>query len=366
MSSVTPARWEQIKSAVHEAMSLGAAERVTYLARIRASDAQLCIEVESLLEADGSAEPGFLSVPPIAALGLPPLQSSFVGRRLGPWQLTAEIGAGGMGEVYKAIRADAEYQHEVAIKLVHSGRGPSFVGNRFRTERQILASLQHPNIARLLDGGTTSEGITYLVMELIDGQPITDYCDEQGLDTTARVKLFLQVCAAAQYAHQHMVIHRDLKPSNILVTRDGVPKLLDFGIAKILEPGAAPERAGLTVAALGILTPEYASPEQLQGESVTTASDVYSLGVLLYELLTGVRPYEIPAEAPHTARLVAMDSEPKRPSTVVRGTARTRSASRDGSPEKLHRRLRGDLDRVVLMALRKEPERRYGTADHLA
>ena len=341
----------------------------------RESDPELCHEVRSLLEADESAEPGFLSTPPLVAMGLPPLQSSFVGRRLGAWKLIEVIGAGGMGEVYKAVRADDEYQHEVAIKLVHSGHGPSFVGNRFRTERQILASLQHPNIAGLLDGGTTSEGTTYLVMELIDGQPITDYCDEHKLDTAARVKLFIQVCAAVQYAHQHMVIHRDLKPSNILVTRDGVPKLLDFGIAKILDPGAAPDNAGLTVARARHPHARVCEPRAASRRVGHDSERCVFAGRPALRATYGSRPYEIPSGAPHAVRLAAIESAPKRPSTLVRqhdsavdGSAepRARSATREASPEKLHRRLRGDLDNVVLMALRKEPERRYGTADQLA
>ena len=338
-------------------MCLAPEARAAFLERMGATDAELRIEVESLLAANDTADDDFMNVTPHAALGLEALQGSMIGRRLGPYELTAEIGVGGMGEVYRARRVDEEYQHEVAIKLVHAGPGTSFVGSRLRAERQILASLQHPNIARLLDGGTTETGVPYLVMELIDGEPITDYCDRHHLDIAARLKLFLQVCAAVQYAHQRMVIHRDLKPGNILVTREGVPKLLDFGISKILTPGEVTGRAEHTIATLGILTPQYASPEQLTGEPVTTASDVYSLGVLLYELLTGVRPYTVPDSATNEQRLAVRASEPIRPSAVIRSSPER---------EKLQRRLRGDLDRIVLMALRREPERRYGTADQFA
>jgi len=285
---MTPERWQQVKSALHDAMSVGENERRKFLASLHATDPELHEEVESLLAADAGADEAFLNVTPHAALGLAALQDTMVGRRCGPYQLIEAIGVGGMGEVYKARRVDDEYQQEVAIKLVHAGPGLSFIGSRLRAERQILAGLEHPNIARLLDGGTTEQGVPYLVMELIDGQPITEYCSQHSLDVAARLKLFIQVCSAVQFAHQRMVIHRDLKPGNVLVTHDGVPKLLDFGISKILEPGTTSGgRADLTIAALGILTPQYASPEQLLGQSVTAASDVYSLGVLLYELLTG-------------------------------------------------------------------------------
>jgi tetratricopeptide (TPR) repeat protein len=350
---MTPERWQQIKSALHEAMSVGEVERAEVLARLATADAALRDEVESLLAANEGASDAFLNVTPHAALGLEPLHSTMVGRRCGPYLLIEAVGVGGMGEVYRARRVDDEYQQQVAIKLVHGGPGSAFIGSRLRAERQILASLEHPNIARLLDGGTTDEGVPYLVMEFIDGQPITDYCTQAGLDVAGRLKLFLQVCAAVQFAHQRMVIHRDLKPGNVLVTTDGVPKLLDFGISKILEPGATTGgRAEHTIATFGILTPQYASPEQLLGEPVTTASDVYSLGVLFYELLTGVRPYDVPDHAPHEQRVAMLGTEPKRPSLV---------AHKD-----IQRHLRGDLDKIARMALRREPERRYGTAEQLA
>lgn len=360
-----PGRWQQVKTALGDAMALSGQPRAAYLDSVGASDAALRAELESLLQAEEHAGIGFLERPAATLLETPTPSSQHAGRRLGPYRLLEEIGAGGMGEVYRAVRVDEEYEREVAIKLVRAGADAQFVGARLRTERQILAGFQHPNIARLFDGGTTEEGIPYLVMELIAGQPITGYCDRQRLDLEARLRLFLLVCSAVQYAHQHAVIHRDLKPSNILVTEDGTPKLLDFGIAKILEPGAIPVRADLTINAVRLLTPDYASPEQLKGEPVTAASDVYSLGVILYELLTGIKPHDgrnraLP-DGPGNTLLAA----PTRPSIAVRGRV-VAGTLRQDSPDRLSHRLRGDLDNIVLMALRLEPERRYATVDRLA
>jgi len=358
-------RWQQVKAALGEAMALGATARAAYLERLGENDPALRQEVESLLRADEEAGTGFLESPAAAVLETSPPPSAHVGRRLGPYQLLEEIGAGGMGEVYRAVRVDEEYVHQVAVKLVRAGVDAQLVGPRLRTERQILAAFQHPNIARLLDGGTTEDGIPYLVMELIEGEPITDYCDRHGLDLEARLRLFLLVCSAVQYAHQRAVIHRDLKPSNILVTADGVPKLLDFGIAKILEPGAIPARSDLTINAVRLLTPDYASPEQLKGEPVSAASDVYSLGVVLYELLTGFKPYTERSRALSDAQTAAPRPAPVRPSVAARSRD-IASVIRQNSSEKLSRRLRGDLDNIVLMALRQEAERRYATVDRLA
>ncbi|MGH8260841.1 MAG: protein kinase domain-containing protein [Steroidobacteraceae bacterium] len=297
------------------------------------------------------------------------------GQRLGPYRLTAVIGSGGMGEVYRAVRADEEYRQEVAIKLVRAGQDLQFTAQRMRAERQILAGFEHPAIARLLDGGTTEDGIPYLVMELVDGRPITTYCDACGLAVRERLGLFLQVCAAVQYAHQRMVIHRDLKPSNILVSADGAPKLLDFGIAKILDPAVAPLPADATINAQRILTPQYASPEQMRGEPVTAASDVYSLGVILHELLTGARPSAPGEKLTQDVLRAVYEPDTKKPSAVVRlravTGARASTAGRalellEGSPERLARRLKGDLDNIVLTALRREPARRYATVEQLA
>jgi len=340
-------------------MSLAGEPRAAFLQRIGDTDPSLRADVESLLAADEAAGSRFLRTPAPAALRFGDPVDCMVGRRIGPYEIVAQIGVGGMGEVYRASRVDQEYHQQVAIKLVRAGQVAPFIAARLRTERQILAGFAHPNIARLLDGGTTQEGIPYLVMELIDGRPISQYCDEHALDTTERLRLFMQVCSAVQYAHQRMVIHRDLKPSNILVTADGVPKLLDFGIAKILEPDTLGVSADLTVNAFHILTPQYASPEQFTGGAVTAVSDVYSLGIILYELLTGVRPYALgDAGNPHEAARLVLTHEPRKPSSVLR--------SLDGSARRLSRRLQGDLDNIVLMALRKEPERRYAGAEQFA
>jgi eukaryotic-like serine/threonine-protein kinase len=368
---MTPESWQRVKSVLHEAMSLDRTVRAAYLEHLGARDSELRAEVESLLAAEQEADSRFLNVPAAAELETPPAKNRMAGQRLGPYRLLEEIGSGGMGEVYRAVRVDDEYQQQVAIKLVRAGVDAAFVGERLRAERQILATFEHPHIARLLDGGTTPEGVPYLIMELIDGQPITSYCDQRRLDTTGRLKLFLLVCSAVRYAHQHMVIHRDLKPSNILVTAEGSPKLLDFGIAKILERGAIPVPAGVTINAFRILTPKYASPEQLEGATVLAASDVYSLGVILYELLTGVMPYRGDDRVVNNVVKEIFDPEPKRPSTIVvrRKTAADphgAGTARDGTRERLRRRLRGDLDNIILKALRKDLRQRYGTVEELA
>jgi non-specific serine/threonine protein kinase/serine/threonine-protein kinase len=286
-----------------------------------------------------------------------------------------------MGQVYLAVRADDEYKKRVALKIVKRGMDTEEIVRRFRNERQILAGLDHPNIGKLLDGGTTENGLPYFAMEYVAGKPITDYCDGRKLPTVERLKLFRQVCAAIQFAHQNLVIHRDIKPSNILVTEDGTPKLLDFGIAKVLNPELSGQTIDPTATALRLMTPEYASPEQVRGETITTASDVYSLGVVLYELLTGHRPYRVKSRAPHEILRIVCEEEPEKPSTAVsrveEGTSRDGSKpitltpefvsrTREGEPERLRRKLRGDLDNIVLMAMRKEAQRRYTTVNQLS
>jgi eukaryotic-like serine/threonine-protein kinase len=379
---MTPERWQRVKDLLGPALELDPAKRAGYLDQACGADPTLRPDLERLLAAEEKAGPEFLSDPvilPELTLDLPQQADAWVGRRLGPYQIVEEIGTGGMGEVYRAVRADDEYHKEVAIKLVRSGQDSSFVLSRFKTERQILANLDHPNIARLLDGGTTQEGVPYFVMELIEGERINEYCDAHKLTTNERLGLFLQVCSAVQYAHQHLVIHRDIKPGNILVNAEGVPKLLDFGIAKILESNEATDQPQQTISMIRLLTPEYASPEQVKGEPITTASDVYSLGVVLYELLTGRTPYNVPTHTPHEISRAVCEIEPDKPSTAVRrkqlptGDGERKgtddsvlNAVREGSSEKLGKRLRGDLDNIVLMALRKEPQRRYASVEQFA
>jgi serine/threonine protein kinase len=290
-------------------------ERPALLEAACSGDPDLRAEVESLLRSHQEAGSVFLMKPAVDLKAPAPEvgdKTSRMGRKVGVYSIVEEIGRGGMGEVYRAVRSDGQYDKQVAIKLVRVGLDTASVLERFRHERQILASLDHPNIARLHDGGTTEDGIPYLVMELIEGTPIDQYCDEHDLDITERLELFSRVCAAVQYAHQRLVIHRDIKPGNILVTADGVPKLLDFGIAKILDPAA-----GAETTLLRPMTPEYASPEQIRGEAITTTTDVYSLGVVLYRLLTGRSPYPESTRTPLQFAQAICEAEPLRPSTVI-------------------------------------------------
>ncbi|HEX4952674.1 MAG TPA: serine/threonine-protein kinase [Thermoanaerobaculia bacterium] len=343
-------RWHQIERIFAEVGALPAKERADRLARRCGNDEDLRREVESLLAAD-VAGGDFLEQPVLAVS--PPPPPSAVGRRFGPYSVERQLGEGGMSTVYLAERADEEYRQQVAIKVFAYGTERADLRERFRAERQILASLDHPNIARLLDGGTTEDGLPYLVMEYVDGVPISRFCDERRLSVGERIDLFRQVCAAVQYAHQNLVVHRDIKPSNILVTADGVPHLLDFGIAKLLGGSALPRAAAETTTGQRLMTPPYASPEQVEGRPVTTASDVYSLGVLLYVLLTGRLPYRFDGERVGAIEQAVVEQQPERPSSAI-------------GPRKLARQVAGDLDNIVLMALRKEPGRRYASVGLLS
>ena len=378
---MTPERWQRINEVLDAALEHKAEDRAGVLAHACAGDQTLRREVESLL---GSLEQagGFMEEPPDESVaGLFDGGQFVVGQAIGPYRVLSEIGRGGMGTVYLAERADQAYSKQVAIKLVRPGPDYPEVLRRFRRERQILADLDHPNVARLLDGGTTEHGVPYVVMEYVAGVPLTEYCDSRKFSITERLNLFRTVCSAVQFAHQSLIIHRDLKPTNILVTEEGAVKLLDFGIAKLLKPGPQTAGQSTTRAGLHLMTPEYASPEQVRGAPLTTASDIYSLGVILYELLTGHHPHRPKAGGLLELEATICEEEPERPSVVVGrvvsetlpdGTARARrtpesvSRTREGRPERLRARLRGDLDKIVLKALRKDARERYLSAEQLS
>src|SRR5690242_4250549 len=383
---MTPERWQQVEEIFQAALDLSPGERTRYVSEVCAHDTELKRDVEVLLtQYDSAGE--LLDNPVYGNTELSALESfvedkdPMIGRRLGSYRIEREIGRGGMGAVYEASRADNEFNKRAAIKLVKRGMDTDFILRRFRKERQILAALDHPHIAGLLDGGTTEDGLPYFVMEFIEGQPLYSYCDSHQLNVNDRLKLFRSICDAVHYAHQKQVVHRDIKPSNVLVTSEGVPKLLDFGIAKLLNPQLAGDIThDPTATAMRLMTPEYASPEQVQGAPTTPTTDVYSLGVLLYELLTGHRPYRLVNRAPHEIARVICEEAPAPPSIIITRaedllpslytgdeatTLKQLYTTRGGTLESIRRALAGDLDNIVLQALRKEPEWRYQTAADL-
>lgn len=347
-----PDRWERAVALFEEAAELQEPAVTAFLDKACGGDQELRAEVVSLLAADrdGTSSLDAAVGVALAEAAVRVTEETPLPSRIGPYRVISEIGVGGMGSVYLAER-EGDYQQRVAIKVVRGLLGTDGL-RRFKVERQILASLAHPNIARLLDGGTTGDGLPYLVMEYVDGVPIDAYCEARALSLADRVRLFLRICDGVAAAHRSLVVHRDLKPSNILVTADGVPKLLDFGIAKLLtddETGTALH----TAPSVRLLTPEYASPEQARGEALTTASDIYSLGVLLFELLTGTRPHAFETRSGSEVERVLSEHEAPRPSTVAPAPGRARE-------------LAGDLDTIVLTALRPEADRRYASVQHLA
>lgn len=365
-------RWARVGGILDAVLESDAAERERILDERCAGDDALRAEVENLLSVRTMAD-ARLEAPALewadalagraeAGIAAP---DHVAGERVGPWRLIEEIGRGGMGTVWRAERADEAYEQHAALKLIRRGLDSDAILGRFVGERSILARLQHPNIARLIDGGVAGDGRPYFAMELAEGEPITAWCDRRRLPVRDRIRLLLAAIDAVQYAHQQLVVHRDLKPSNILVTAAGQVKLLDFGIAKVLDTDAGrAEAATMTQFGFRMLTPEYAAPEQLRGEAVTTATDVYALGVMLYELLTGQRPTAARGQPSSTAEASAdTTSRPStRPSTQISGAAARMRAS---TPERLRRNLRGDLDTIALRALHEEPERRYRTAESL-
>lgn len=414
-----PERWQDVERIYHSALQCDGNQRSLFLEKACGEDRSLRVEVESLLKYAQRSEELF-EAPALEVVARSLAEDlrtqehkradKMIGVRIAQYRILDKLGEGGMGDVYRAVRADDEYEKQVAIKLVRQGLDNDSVYERFRKERQILAGFEHENIARLLDGGTTEEGYPYFVMELVEGQPIDEYCDQGRLGVEGRINLFQSVCSAVQYAHQRLVVHRDIKPSNMLVTAEGVPKLLDFGIATILStetysPGAEP-----TVTVQRMLTPQFASPEQLRGEVITTASDVYSLGMVLYKLLTGCSPYVLHTSSSYDLAHAICEVEPEKPSAVIgrtvigrsgqsarrlasgakivgpefvdrhgddgevidrkqrlsKATPEMVSSRRHTTPEKLRRKLSGDLDQILLKALRKEPQLRYGSAQDFA
>jgi serine/threonine protein kinase/Flp pilus assembly protein TadD len=351
------------------ALEVGSAERRDFVERECAGDESMRDEVASLLAAHAVAG-DFIETPPTESLQVVErLTGELPYERLGPYRLLERVGAGGMGQVYRAVRDDGEFHRQVAVKVVKRGMDSEFILRRFRQERQILAGLHHPNITVLLDGGATPDGLPYFVMEYVEGLPISVYCEERRLQLAERLRLFRTVCDAVQYAHKNHVIHRDLEPSNILVTQAEVPKLLDFGIARVFEEGDGSEHTEASASTRSLMTPEYASPEQIRGENVTPATDIYSLGVVLYELLTHRRPYRVDPPSPQKIAIAVCEQEPEKPSLAAarpEGRGAKDYPNLPAAETGWARRLRGDLDNIVLMALRKEPGLRYASAEQLS
>ena len=384
-------RWRRLEDLFLRAVPLQGGEREAFLGAAGAGDPDLLRRLREMLAHDGQSADLLGDAVAQAAAGAAEEAARAAGggagdggagvspgQRIGTYQVVRELGHGGMGAVHLAVRADDQYRKQVAIKVALGPIPDERLLRRFRAERQILASLEHPNIARLLDGGATDGGWPYVVMEYVEGEPIDAHCDHRRLPIEARLRLFRMVCDAVEHAHRNLVVHHDLKPANILVTPDGAPKLLDFGIARLLDPdpeGAAP---ALTATATRLLTPEYASPEQIQGGPISTASDVYSLGVMLYELLAGRSPYHLKTRTPAEIERMVTGRLPDRPSTAAIRPAAAERSGREGldpraialargtEPARLHRRLAGDLDTIVLKALQKDPARRYGSARELS
>ena len=355
MSASAHDSWKRVEALLNEALDIRQEDRSAFLDRSCAGDPQLRREVDSLL-ASVDKSVGFIERPLQQVAQLLTEESEGPGSRIQAYELLKLIGEGGMGKVYLAARADDQYSKQVAIKLLQAGFAQTTAMLlRFRSERQILADLDHPNIARLLDGGATPSGLPFLAMEYVDGIAIHEYCRQNRLSIEERLRLFITVCGAVDYAHKHLVVHRDIKPANILVTKEGAPKLLDFGIAKLVDPEDGTAAETRTVDRL--MTPEYASPEQITGSAVTTATDVYALGVVLYELLSGSRPFNLGTMTPMELYRAICERDPEAPST--------RAVKADVPRAVAAEKIDGELDNIVMMAMRKEPGQRYRSARDL-
>lgn len=345
------ANWEQVKEVFSSVLEIEPERRSDFLHERCGDDDVLRLEVESWLASHAESE-GFIEAPVFSATSVIGEPTTMSGRQFGNYRVIREIGHGGMGAVYLAERTDGEFEQEVALKIVRQSIAESQMIERFRRERQILATLNHPNIARLLDGGVSAEGEPFIAMEYVEGQTLLEYAAVNKLEIKDRLRLFLKVCSALLYAHRNLVVHRDIKPGNILVDRDGEPKLLDFGLAKLVDESFAADQLQ-TQTVIRAMTPAYASPEQLRGEQITTASDVYSLGVVFYELLSGTRPFQFEGKNLDEIIRTVASTDPSPPSSVTQ-------AARNNS------NLKGDLDNIALMALRSEPERRYRSVEAFA
>jgi eukaryotic-like serine/threonine-protein kinase len=371
--------WQKLKRIFNEALKMDKSDRKGYVEKVCGKDRHLRKDVLSLLNAHEI--PGKLDYRPDQLLNSvfsEKMPENKKGKQIGPYKITDELGHGGMGSVFLAERADGQFKQRVALKFLRAGFTSENQSRRFMAERQILAALNHENIARLLDGGVTDEGQPWFALEYVKGQPIDEYCNTRKRTVEQRLNFFLKVCDAVQSAHQKLIVHRDLKPSNVLVTDDGTVKLLDFGIAKVLNEEEPFQESAPPLTRTGLLplTPAYASPEQVRGEVITTASDIYQLGIILYELLTGNRPYEVSGKTPSEVEQIICEEQPVRPSTAVTNILPSKGDSGNQSSKnnyvlqnysgQLKKKLRRDLDTIVMKALRKEPERRYESADQLA
>ena len=369
-------KWENIKKIFNIAIDLTADERLKYLERECGEDEEMLSEINSLLTFYNKSG-NFLETSSVIILEEEDTQARDVmnGETVGKYRIEDKLGEGGMAVVYSASRIDKQFKRKVAVKFIKRGMDTEEIIRRFKFEQQALADLSHPYIARIIDGGTTENGLPYFVMEPVYGVPVNKYCESNKLSTLERINLFLKICEAVKFAHQNLIVHRDLKPQNIFVTQDGNPKLLDFGIAKLLDTGE--EHALNTRAGVRLMTLDYASPEQLAGKTVTTATDVYSLGVILYELLTDHSPYDFKSNFPTEKENIITTSEPEKPSSVIKKTKRILVQGETISPRdiennrnetinRIRTRLTGDLDNIILKALQKDPERRYSSVEQFA